>query len=59
MRLGRILKAYREAERLSIREMAQEIGIAFSTYARIESGKTSTEVEAETWIIVTNWLAGK
>lgn len=59
MRLGKVLKAYRDSQFLSVRNMALEIGIPSSTYHRIEVGRSGNEIDAETWIIVTNWLAGQ
>jgi transcriptional regulator with XRE-family HTH domain len=57
MRLGRLLKAYRESERLSLRELASDIGIDHNTLSRLERGDGEHGIEL--WIIVTNWLAGK
>lgn len=59
MRIGEVLKAYRDAQFWTVRKMADEIGIPSASYHRIEQGKTGDKVELETWIIITNWLAGK
>jgi transcriptional regulator with XRE-family HTH domain len=57
MRLGHVLRVYRQAERLSLRELASDIGIDHNTLSRLERGDGEHGIEL--WIIVTNWLAGK
>lgn len=53
MNLGRIFVAYREYYRLSIRALAKEIGVSFSTVARIEKGEM---YDLDTWRKVEKWM---
>ncbi len=39
MRLGKILKGWRESQRLQLRTVADEIGLSHGTLSRIENGK--------------------
>lgn len=57
MRLGLLLKIYREHHRLTLRELAADIGIDATSLHRAEQGEKSFDLQS--WIIVTNWLAGK
>ena len=51
--LGAMLAAYRTARGLSLRELARETGISFSTLQRIEQGNS---VELMTWLRLQYWL---
>ena len=55
MNLGRIFIAYREYYQLSIRTLAQVIGISFSTIARIEKGETC---DLKSWRKIQEWMLG-
>lgn len=57
MRIGKVLQAYRDKERLSLRDLAMDIGIDPTTLHRLERGDNTADLQ--TWLIVTNWLAGK
>lgn len=54
MRLGSILKKWRLISDLDLREAAEKIGIAPSTYLRIEQGKVPPH--GETLIKLLHWL---
>ncbi len=53
MRIGRILKIYRALEGLEQREVADQIGIGYSTLCRIEKGKSP---DAKGMIKIIAWL---
>jgi len=53
--LGVLLRAWREKERMGIREAAKQIGISHATLSRIENGKAT---DGQTLWRVLNWLNG-
>lgn len=46
MRIGALIRAYREKHRYGIREMAKMIGISHATLSRIERGETCDSTTA-------------
>ena len=54
--IGKILKDYRYANRIGIRELAKQLNISSATLCRIESGKA---MEQETIVKLFNVLFGK
>jgi transcriptional regulator with XRE-family HTH domain len=53
MKVGSLLNTYREHTGLTLRELADEIGISHPTLLRIECGK---EVDGSTMIKLFLWL---
>lgn len=53
MRLGTIIKGWRDSQRLGIRAIAKEIGISHGTLSRIERGEAC---DGRTIIKVIFWL---
>lgn len=53
MRLGTIIKGWRDSQRLGIRAVAEEIGISHGTLSRIERGEAC---DGQTLIKVILWL---
>lgn len=55
MKLGKVLKDYRYANKLGVRELGKEIGISTATVSRIENGKPP-----DFWTLkkIFNWLFG-
>lgn len=56
MRLGKVLADYRYANRLGVRELAQDIGVSHPTLNRIEHDENC---DGETLIKILAWLFGK
>lgn len=56
MTLGRVLVAYRNANGLEGRELAERIGIGASILSRIENGKTCG---GRTLVKILLWLTGE
>ena len=54
MKLGVVLRKYRMAFEMTIRDLAGEIGVPYPTLSRIENG--AIDIEARTLIRVLNWL---
>lgn len=53
MRLGNIIKGWRDSQRLGIRAVAKDIGVSHGTLSRIERGEN---VDGRTLIKVLIWL---
>ena len=53
MQLGTVLKAWREAQHLGIRDAARILGLSHGTRSRIERGMN---VDGETLIRILQWL---
>jgi transcriptional regulator with XRE-family HTH domain len=53
MRLGKIIKGWRDSQKLGIRAVAQDIGISHGTLSRIERDE---EVDGKTLIKLLTWL---
>jgi transcriptional regulator with XRE-family HTH domain len=51
--LSELLLLYRSVHRLSLRELAAEIGVSHGTLHRVENGKP---IEGETMLKLMNWL---
>lgn len=56
MRLGRVIKVYRLHSELTMRELADEIGIGPATLMRIEHGQSP---DGDTLVKVLSWLTAK
>ena len=56
MRLGVVLRKYRAMQEITVRDLAQEIGIGFATLSRIENG---LDCDSATLMKIFNWLTGK
>lgn len=54
-RLGEMLRLYRTVRRLSLRDLAPQIGIASATLMRIETGQG---IDAATLLKLWTWLLG-
>jgi transcriptional regulator with XRE-family HTH domain len=52
-RLGNALRAERRRRRLSLRDLADEIGVSFNTLSRIERGHVP---ELKTYELIVKWL---
>lgn len=57
MQLAEVLKTYRWASKLTVRDMAKRIGISYSTLNRFEDGRG--DLSGETLAIVLTWLLGR
>ena len=53
MRLGEVLKRYRQFRDLGVREMGKEIGLSAATMCRVERGH---ECDARTLLRIMNWM---
>ena len=53
MRLGDVLRKWRRASDITVRDAAKEIGIGFSTLCRIENGET---MDGATLAAILAWL---
>lgn len=53
MRIGMLLKKWRLVNELSIRQVAEEVGIGAATLYKIETGKP---IDATTQLKLFNWL---
>lgn len=53
MRLGRILKEWRESKQLGLRTVAKQMGISHGTLRNFERGE---EIDARTLIKILWWL---
>jgi transcriptional regulator with XRE-family HTH domain len=53
MRLGNILRKWRRAEDIGIREAAKMIGVSHGTLSRIERGE---KMDADTLVKILRWL---
>lgn len=51
--LGVLLRAWREKQRIGVREAAKQIGISHATLSRIENGKAT---DGQTLWCVLSWL---
>lgn len=51
--LGVLLRAWREKERIGVREAAKQIGVSHATLSRIENGKPT---DGQTLWLILNWL---
>jgi len=56
MKLGEIIKEWRYATRVGVREVAKRIGISAATLSRVERGENP---DGETLAKVLLWLLGK
>jgi transcriptional regulator with XRE-family HTH domain len=56
MRVGPLLRSWRQKHDIGIRELAQEIGVSHGTVSRIERGE---EINAATMMKLLNWMFGK
>jgi transcriptional regulator with XRE-family HTH domain len=54
-RLGQLLRLYRAANCLTVRQLGAEIGIHYSAVSRLEH-RTSAGMSAESLLKVTSWL---
>lgn len=57
MRIGKVIKKWRLVSDISVRDAAQQIGIAPSTLVHIESGKMPPH--STTLISLWNWAIGQ
>jgi transcriptional regulator with XRE-family HTH domain len=53
MKLGEVLKKYRLFKEMTLRELAEEIGVSAPTMLRLERGKAP---DARTLMLILNWL---
>lgn len=53
MRLGKIIKGWRESQRLGVRAVASDIGISHGTLSRVERDEN---VDGKTLIKILFWL---
>jgi transcriptional regulator with XRE-family HTH domain len=53
--IGNLLSLYRYKNDLTVRQMADQLGVSAATVSRIESGK---DIDAKTLIKLINWLFG-
>ena len=53
MTIGKLIKAWRNTNRIGIRETARSIGISAATLSRIERGKAC---DATVMLQIINWL---
>lgn len=53
MIVGSMLRAYREKQKLSLRELARMIGVDFTTLSRFENGKAVT---TDAWVAIIKWI---
>lgn len=51
--LARLVKAYRETEKISTRDLAQIIGIDHTILWRFEQGK---EIRSPQWVKIAKWV---
>lgn len=56
MRLGQILRKWRRAEDIGVREAAKQIGVTHGTLSRIERGEM---MDGATLAKILVWLLGK
>jgi len=56
MKLGEVIRAYRMHRELSLRYVANEIGIGAATLMRFENGQ---DIDAQTFMKVLTWLTSK
>lgn len=57
MQIGKLLKFYRQKYDISLRKLAEDIGISESTLSRIENGKFLPDLR--TFQKIFNWMLGK
>jgi transcriptional regulator with XRE-family HTH domain len=55
MKLGSLLAAYRNVNRLSLRELAPIIGLSLATLHRVEQNK---QIDQSTMLLLINWMFG-
>lgn len=53
MILGRLIRAWREKQRLGLRAVAKEIGVAPATLGRFENGEN---LDGDTLVKVVRWI---
>lgn len=53
MKLGQVIKEWRESQKLGIRAVAKDIGISHGTLSRLERDEN---VDGQTLILVLVWL---
>lgn len=58
VRIGKVLAAYRQINGISQHRLALDIGITNTALCRLEADDTSVKINAETFLIIMNWLAG-
>jgi len=56
MKLGKMLRCYREVNRKSVRVFSKEIGLTIATLSRVENGKP---VDLRITLVLINWLFGE
>jgi len=55
MRIGPLLKSWRQKHDVGVRELGREIGISHGTVSRIERGE---QIDAATMMKLLNWMFG-
>jgi transcriptional regulator with XRE-family HTH domain len=55
MKIGEVIKSWRQKRDLGVREAAQTIGVSHGTISRIERGE---QIDARTMMKLLNWLFG-
>lgn len=53
MRLGIVLKKYRAMQEVTVRDLAQDVGVSAATMCRIENGM---DCDSTTLMKIFNWL---
>lgn len=53
MLIGKVIRGYRKAEGLSVRDLAKEIGVEHTVLWRFESGRA---VRTALWVKIVKWL---
>jgi transcriptional regulator with XRE-family HTH domain len=56
MKIGELIKTWRDAERVTLRELAPEIGIPVPTLNRVEKGEP---MDGRTLAKVITWMVAK
>lgn len=52
MLLARMVRAFRESERMTVKTLAKRIGVEYTCLWRFENGK---QVEARQWVKIVKW----
>lgn len=53
MKLGELIRLYRNIENIGIRDLAKELGISYSTLSRVERGEM---MDGKTLAALLHWL---
>jgi transcriptional regulator with XRE-family HTH domain len=53
MRIGEVIRSWRQKRDIGVREMGQELGVSHGTVSRIERGE---QINAVTLVKLINWL---